>query len=238
MPMKTKIVLTMVYLMLLTLVLSLSHWQWRRAEQKRAWLQQQEQAVNAEAIQLSADSPDDAERLRYRKVRVIGYYDSAHQFLLDNQVSSGKAGYFVLTPLRLSGTDKAVLVNRGWLPWQHGRTVLQDLSVSSTAATLNGRINKFPSVGVKLTGAEIPANGWPSLVQVVDTEILANKLGYRLFPFQLELNEQEPGGFKRSWQTAAVMQPEQHIAYAVQWLALALTLTALFVWYGFIHKHD
>jgi surfeit locus 1 family protein len=37
--------------------------------------------------------------LRFKNAVVKGYYDTAQQFLLDNQILSGKTGYFVLTPL-------------------------------------------------------------------------------------------------------------------------------------------
>ncbi|MDP2901962.1 MAG: SURF1 family protein [Methylovulum sp.] len=232
-----KIIPTLATLCLLTLLLALSNWQWHRSEEKRALLHQQEQATGAATINLSNAAFENAQDLRYRKVQVIGHYDTAHQFLIDNQISSGKPGYFVLTPLLLQGEANAVLVNRGWIPLTQSRSVLPEIPVDRGLVTINGRINKFPSVGVKLAGAEIPTATWPSVVQVVDSGILAKKLGYALFQFQIELDENAPDGFKREWQATTVMSPEQHIAYAVQWLALALTLTALFIWYSF-KKND
>jgi len=62
---------------------------------------------------------------------------------------------------------------------------------------LRGRINRFPGVGIKLAGAEIPTEGWPSVLQVVDSQILAKKLGYSVFPFQIELDKGLPDGFNR-----------------------------------------
>jgi len=241
--MKFKLIPALAYICLLTLLLALGNWQWRRSEEKRVLLHLQEQAVSAATINLSAVTSDDAENLRYRKIQAIGHYDTAHQFLIDNQISGGKPGYFVLTPFLLpdgllQGAAKAVLVNRGWIPLNQNRAVLPELSVTTVQTAINGRINKFPSVGVKLTGAEIPTDTWPSVVQVVDSDILAKKLGYPLCRFQVELDENNPDGFKRQWQTSALMLPEQHIAYAVQWLALALTLTILFIWYSFKKKND
>jgi surfeit locus 1 family protein len=87
-------------------------------------------------------------------------------------------------------------------------------------------------VGIKLNGAEIPTKGWPSVVQVIDNQVLANKLGYPVFPYQIELENDLPEGYKRDWQAAKIMLPEQHTAYAIQWFALAFTLTMLFFWYS------
>ncbi len=231
--MKFKIIPTLVYLCLLPVLLALGMWQLDRSKQKQALLKSQEQAVATETLHLSATIENDAEALRYRQVDVTGHYDTAHQFLLDNQISDGKVGYFVLTPFILAGETKAVLVNRGWIPLNRNRSVLPDLPIHNAQATIVGRINHFPSVGIKLAGAEIPTEAWPSIVQVVDANVLAKKLGYSLFQFQVELARELPGGFKREWRNSTIMLPEQHVAYAIQWFALALTLTILFIWYSF-----
>jgi len=231
--MKFKLIPTLVYLCVLPALISLGMWQLDRSEQKRAFLKAQEQAAVTETLHLTAAVENSTEALRYRNVEVAGRYDVAHQFLVDNQISDGKAGYFVLTPFILAGETKAVLVNRGWIPLNQDRSILPDLQINKAEAVITGRINNFPSVGIKLEGSEIPTEGWPSIVQVVDSNVLAKKLGYPLFQFQVELAKELPDGFKREWHTATIMQPEQHTAYAIQWFALALTLTILFIWYSF-----
>jgi surfeit locus 1 family protein len=231
--MNFKLIPTMIYLCLLPVLVALGMWQLDRAEQKRTFLMAQEQAAAAEMLQLSALSEDTAETLRYRNVEVSGHYDEVHQFLIDNQISDGKVGYFVLTPFILAGETKAVLVNRGWIPLNPDRSIPTGLQIEKPETVVAGRINNFPSVGIKLAGAEIPSEGWPSVVQVADSNALAKKLGYPLFQFQIELAKDLPNGYKREWHAAAVMQPEQHTAYAIQWFALALTLTILFIWYSF-----
>ncbi len=224
---------TLVFLCLLSLLLSLGMWQTKRASEKRHFLQQQEQAQLMDVIRLSANTEDDAETLRYRKFEVAGRYDTQHQFLIDNQISEGKAGYFVLTPFLLQGENRAILVNRGWIALNQDRKRLPDVSMTAEAVVIRGRANHFPSVGIKLAGAEIPTDTNPSVVQVVDYQLLAKKLGYSLFSFQLELDKTQPNGFKREWHITTLMPPEQHIAYATQWFALALTLTVIFIVYSF-----
>lgn len=235
--MKFKIIPTVVYLSLLAVLIALGMWQLDRAEQKRVFLKAQEQAAATETLHLSSAVENSIEGLRYRNVEATGRYDVAHQFLIDNQISDGKVGYFVLTPFILTGETKAVLVNRGWIPLNKDRSIPSGLEVKQAEAIIAGRINNFPSVGIKLAGAEIPTEGWPSIVQVVDISVLARKLGYSLLPFQIELAKELPDGYKREWHTSTIMQPEQHTAYAIQWFALALTLTILFIWYSF-KKND
>ncbi|MEY3289337.1 MAG: hypothetical protein RLZZ419_1579 [Pseudomonadota bacterium] len=230
---------TLAYCCCLPLLIALGMWQLGRSEEKKVFLEQQEQGLaSAEVIQLSTAIDGDVDALRYKKVQVSGHYDQAHQFLIDNQISAGKAGYFVLTPFILEGETAAVLVNRGWVPLNKARSVLPDIQIKSQQASIKGRINHFPAVGIKLAGAEIPTEGWPSVLQVVDSQILAKKLGYSLFPFQVELNKDLPEGFGREWQTTTIMLPEQHTAYAIQWFALAFTLTILFIGYSFKRNDD
>lgn len=226
-----------VYAFFMMVLIALGIWQLGRADEKRHYLEKQAQASVAETIRLNGLIKEDITTLRYKDTRVTGHYDGLHQFLIDNQISSGKAGYFVMTPFLLQGKASAVLVNRGWIPLIGDRSKLPMVAVSSEEMTLSGRINTFPSVGVKLTGAETPTEGWPSVVQVVNAQVLAKKVGYPLLPFQIELDKSLPSGFKRDWQTVSIMLPEQHVAYAIQWLALASTLTILFIWYS-LKKHN
>jgi len=220
------------YLCVFSLLMSLGFWQLDRSNQKREFLNLEEQARAAEVLTFFTALPDHADKLRFKTVVVEGRYDSNHQFLLDNQIIEGKVGYFVLTPFLLKGQEKAILVNRGWVPLGADRSILPTISLDQGLVNIKGRINNFPSVGIKLAGAERPSDSWPSIVQVVNSDIVGKKLGYSLLDFQLELNKDMPDGFKREWHAPVVMLPEQHVAYAVQWFLLALTLTIIFIWYS------
>ncbi len=220
----------LVYIVLVSVLCRLGFWQLDRAEQKQHWLQQQQEALSAETIQIDQAPLSVSEDLRYHQAVVAGHYDEAHQFLLDNQIVEGKSGYFVLTPFIYQGQSRAVLVNRGWPPAGRNRQDLPDVRFSASQTQVTGRINQFPSVGIKLKGAEIPAAGWPSVVQVLDSAMLSQTLGYEVADFQLELAVDAIEGYKRDWKIQVPIPPEKHKAYAVQWFALALTLTALFIW--------
>ena len=238
--MKLKKLPIFLYLCTLSLLIALGMWQLGRAEQKRNFFEQQKQGLaSTEVLDLSNSIEDNINSLRYKKVQTVGHYDKAHQFLLDNQITSGKVGYLVMTPFIMDRPSKAaVLVNRGWVPLNQDRSQLPDINIINGKVTLKGRINNFPGVGIKLAGAEIPTSGWPSVLQVIDARVLSEKLGYPVAAFQIELDKESPEGFKREWQVTTIMPPEQHIAYAVQWFALAATLTALFFWYSIKRSKD
>jgi len=218
------------YLLLVSVLCSLGFWQLGRSEQKRQFLLQQQTAAETEALDLNRITIVDVDAIRYRKVDVSGHYDTARQFLVDNQMFEGKPGYFVLTPFLIDNSNRAVLVNRGWLALGKDRKILPDISIQVAVQHIKGRINHFPAVGIRLEGAEIPTDGWPAVVQVVDSQILSEKLAYDLYDFQIELDAIEVEGYKRDWKINTLITPEKHLGYAVQWFGLALTLTGLFIW--------
>ncbi|MCQ8106410.1 SURF1 family protein [Methylomonas sp. SURF-2] len=218
------------YALAMLLLCSLGIWQLGRAEQKKQLLTEQQAALDSAEINLNQLPINDPAAVRYRKIRLVGHYDEARQFLLDNHVMDGKAGYFVLTPFLPEGQRTAILINRGWLPLGTDRNRLPDLSMRAAPAEVAGRINQFPSLGIVLKGAEIPTESWPSVVQVVDSKVLSRKLGYDVAAFQIELEPAAAEGYKREWKIDVPIPPEKHLAYAVQWFGLALTLTALFIW--------
>jgi surfeit locus 1 family protein len=230
--MKFEKIPTLVVLCILPVLIALGFWQLERAEQKRAFLAQQKQSMSAPPVQVTAATPEDKEALRFKPAFAIGHYDSAHQILIDNQIAEGKAGYFVLTPFILNDGHKAVLVNRGWIQANQDRKILPDIAIQNNQTQVTGRINHFPSVGIKLAGADQPTEGWPAVVQVADSAVLSARLGYPVFPFMLELDKQAPEGYRREWREVAVMPPEQHVAYAMQWFGLAVALALLFVWFS------
>jgi surfeit locus 1 family protein len=221
------IVPAIIFIGLLVLLIRLGFWQLGRAEEKRQELTLFAQRNVENRLVITENFVDNPSTYRYRHVEITGHYDFRQQFLIDNQIVQGKPGYFVMTPFIIPQLEKAILVNRGWVPLIPDRSKLPDISLKTIAAKITGRLNKFPSVGIVLAGAEIPSESWPSVVQVVNVKILADKLGYDLFQSQMELDPEMPDGFLREWKTALMMTPERHTAYAVQWFGLALTLIIL-----------
>ena len=211
------------------ILIALGFWQLERAEEKRRLTQLLESRRRQQPIRLNGESGD-RENLRYHRVFVSGLYDFEHQFLLDNQVVNGQVGAFVLTPLKIDGSQHAVLVNRGWVPMINRRIINNDLDIPQPWVRITGVVNHFPGVGWKLYGAEVPSEGWPGLIQLVDAEYLSRVLGYPLLPFQVLLDPDLQPGFSRKWNLTIAIGPEKHRAYAVQWFALAAVFIGMLFW--------
>jgi surfeit locus 1 family protein len=214
---KANLLLTVLAILVLWFLLSLGLWQLDRAEDKQDILDLQSSRLNLDPVELLGVSLD--ESVRYLSVNVTGELDKEHQILIDNQVRNGTAGYLVLTPLRINDKE-AILLNRGWLPLGSDRNVLPEIKSILSIVSVTGKLDHFPSVGIKLDMADELSDGWPAITQVIDTDKVSKRLGYSVMPYQLLLNADEPNGYNREW-VVMKMGPEKHHGYAFQWFALA-----------------
>ncbi len=211
----------------LVMLLGLGAWQLSRAEEKAAIL-----AVHRERSESPAGPIDPSwqtpEQLRFRRVELMGQYVPERQFLLDNQIRSGRVGYEVITPMRIHGREALVLVNRGWVPQGGTRAELPDVTVSEGSRRITGVLYMPFGEGLRLGGMDEAQLSWPRVIQYVDVGLIETRLMHAVAPFTVRLDPAEPDGYVRDWAVVAV-SPERHLAYAIQWFGLALVLAIGFV---------
>lgn len=217
---------SLVAICLLALLVSLGVWQLGRGAEKQHILN--EFALRTKDLPVQIDpSQQSAEGLRFRSVVGEGRYDGAHQYLLDNRTYRGRAGYHVLTPLRIS-EDVGVLVNRGWVAVGERREQLPEVAVPQGEIRIQGMV-AIPSQNAFLVGpAGYDFGGWPRVVQRVELATMERQLGYSLLPYVIQLDAALSHGFVREWQPYLGIGPERHRAYAFQWFSLALALMVIY----------
>jgi surfeit locus 1 family protein len=202
----------------------LGRWQWDRGEARE--VQRQEFARGAEQA-LPLGSQRLVEIPRFQRVAVTGTYDVRHQFLLDNRVQAGRAGYEVLTPLVLAD-GRTVLVDRGWLPSSGYRDRLPDVDFDpAEPESVVARVDELPSRGLT-QGAAAPgaAGPWPRVTSFPSTAELGVALGRAVEPRLLLLDPGASHGYVRDWHPPG-LTPTRHWAYAIQWWALAAAVAVL-----------
>ena len=209
----------------ISLFVLLGNWQLERAAYKQSIEDRYEQRLQ-QAYQRYSDTSGD-EDLQYRKLVFDGSFDNERQLLLDNQTHRGRAGYQVLTPLRLRDSDEILLVNRGWAPWGENREVMPAILPAQGGDSVAG-IAFFPGDPALRLGTYMQGDAWPRLVPYVDIERIGQEFEGRLLPFVLWLAPERPGAYLREW-SPVWLPPEKSRAYAVQWFAFALLALALFI---------
>jgi len=207
------------------LFIALGLWQLQRAQLKEGIESRFEQRL-AEPYQavLSVDELRDVE---YRKLRLQGRYENSRNLLVDNQLHRGRAGYHVLTPLRLMDSDRIVLVNRGWVGWGASRDRPAPILDPLTVDTVSG-IAHFPSEPALRMGGLTLSDSWPQLIPYIDIDALQPAFDDNLLPFVLWLAPEEQGAYVRDWKPVW-MRPEKSRAYAVQWFAFAFLALVFFI---------
>jgi surfeit locus 1 family protein len=216
---------TLLTLLLIALLLRLGVWQLHRADEKRA-LYDSFAAGSDATVPIDLASPRPR---RYQHVEAAGHYDETRQILIDNMVEAGRAGYFVITPFALTGGGW-LLVNRGWVPLGASRSERPAVGVAGDARRVHGRADNMPSPGIRMGTPAALAPPYPVVAAFPSRADIAQLLHESSWSATdlLLLDPAEPDGFVRHW-SAPGFPPIRHIAYAVQWFALALTLLVIYV---------
>lgn len=214
-------------LALVSLFLSLGSWQWKKYDLK-THLQAELDTRSQNALVSMPTMPAEAESLRFRHFTLQGEYDSAHQVLIDNRVHQERAGYHVLTPLHLAGSEMRVLVNRGWVPAgaDHRQVPLADIPVGPVEITGIAVVpgNRF------FTLAPQADTTWEAVWQNPDLDRFRRGVPYPLQPIILQLDPAAPGGFVRDWPRPDE-RADKHLSYALQWFGFAATTVGIWVWF-------
>lgn len=227
--MKSKLILNILTSLVLCLLISLGVWQLHRAAEKRLLLN--DFSAHAKMDYLKISDLDKTEKklsaLRYFPIKIKGYYDNFHTFLLDNKFYNHQLGYEVLTPFFTKKNNKAILVNRGWVPRNY--QTLAILPKNTHEQTIHGIFYIPLSKPFILKETPILSQpNWPLIEQGLQFDRFENEFKQKIYPAIIWLDKKEENGFIRDWHPV-FMSPQQHIAYAIQWFALALTLSIIYI---------
>ena len=165
----------------------------------------------------------------HRRVHASGRFLAQAEILLDNRVHQGRAGYHVITPLRVEGQDRLLLVNRGWVPLGRDRSQRPPTPAPAGIVQVRGLLAPPASrpIGLSESAAREASRGqvWPYL----DTALLAARLGQPVSEMELRLDPRSEFGFAREWPRIDT-KVGMHIGYALQWLAFALIAFATYLY--------
>jgi len=206
----------------------LGFWQLDRAAQKIAL----QAAIEAEARRpaLTNAQLEGAGQL-HRRVALRGRWLAERTVWLDNRPMDGRAGFFVVTPLLLTGRDDVILVQRGWAPRnQLDRQQLPPLVTPSGEVTVEGRLAASPS---RLY--ELGPGSAGTIRQNLDPAAFAVESGLKLLPLTVVQTAADASDdtLLRHW-PAPDLGLQKHYGYAFQWFALCALIVGLYVWFQLV----
>ena len=173
----------------------------------------------------------DVDKLEFRRITVHGRFRTDWPVYLDNRPHNGVAGFHVLMPLKIAGTDMHVLVARGWLPRNPvDRTRIAAYTTPEGIVEVRGVARRNSGHVMQLGAIEPLRPG--AIVQNVDLSALAQAGKFALQPLVVEQIDGADDGLVRDW-----LRPssgvDKHLGYAFQWFALAATAFIFFLVTGF-----
>jgi surfeit locus 1 family protein len=194
-------------IMAAALCTELGRWQLERAREQKRMEASSKAALAMEELNLGSAAVTGKDA--FRRASADGIYDPAQQFYLDNRRVGDRLGYHVITAMRLVGTRRYVLVNRGWMS--------QDQTVAPVPAGrvhVSGVLAKAQLPGLLLGQPHGTTRPW------LDPAAYAAESGRPVEPLILVASGDStslvPGGVERPSREA------MHLGYALQWFSFAV----------------
>lgn len=209
----------------IALTLALGQWQIGRAQYKED-LQKRYEALGREpAINIGGQAIERDDVL-LRRVEVRGEFEPKLTVFVDNRIYQHQPGFHVATPLRLAGTRRYVLVNRGWVASPRDRS-LPVVSTPEGEQIVKGVAVAWSERYLELSTKVAEGNVWQNLVY----ERYRQATGLELQPFVIQQESAAADGLVRKWSRPDLGR-NTHLAYAFQWYALSL---AILIYYLVTH---
>lgn len=221
-------VMTLLTLALFLLLLWLGFWQLSRAESKERLIAQFESSIDLPAVALDGGRVDGSWPIDHQ-VTVQGHFQDQPLLLLNNRFNKGRLGFHRLALLQLSGSERYLLVNRGWMPAaSDGRPISREPIPPTSGQRLQGLLVEVPRGGLQM--GELQYQPGQPVVELpyLDLSWLRQELGLKLLPRVLLQDEQVIAQYRKQHQ-AGWLNPQRHLGYALQWFALALALAVIYL---------
>lgn len=207
--------------------MSLSVWQLKRADYKNQRSQLIEQQKVLPAMMINGETITWPES-RFRAAEVTGTFETADQILLDNIIQSGKAGYYVMTPLKIKQSEQRILINRGWVAAGNDRTKLPSVPTPDNEVVITGKLDNPRSTPFMFGDGYKPDFEGNQRWSHVDVSYMSEKLDYSILPYILLQTAPKEAGISQKW-PANVNKSGMHLGYSIQWAAFALIAFIAFI---------
>jgi surfeit locus 1 family protein len=215
----------------IVLTANLGFWQWGRGQQRTALHETMVARQNSAPVsldQLLAVREGD-DRLVHRPVVLRGQWLPERTVFLDNRQMNGAPGFYVVTPLRLEGSQAVILVQRGWAPRNFARReLLPPVQTPAGTVEVGGRLAPPPA---KLYAFDTEEKG--PIRQNLDLARFRAETGLALLPLSVQQTGAASEGLLRQWPQAGSGAGKNY-GYAFQWWGIAALIAILYVWFQLV----
>ena len=221
---------TVFFIFFACIFFALGLWQIERGQAKSKIIAQFNSNLKEEPSYLSQTS------MKWDRVFVDGSWQSAEQVLIDNVINNGIAGYKVLTPLKISDSDKFILVDRGWIPQKEFRNDLPNIDIQDSSVRVRG-ILENPELGFVLSD-NLLTETWPKVSQTKNIDVIRKAYDKDLLPFILVAEPVLRESLEHIRIVPSTMMPVKHYGYSAQWFTMWLAICLMYIWIGFKRNEE
>ncbi|NOK63097.1 MAG: Cytochrome oxidase biogenesis protein Surf1, facilitates heme A insertion [Chloroflexi bacterium AL-W] len=226
-----RLIMTIVVLIGAFLISQLGIWQVSRLNERLALNEEIVAGLAADPLLIDATfSGEDIPE--FQRVEVRGTFDTDEEIVWSNRVYQATPGVHVLTPLRITGSDSAVLVNRGWIPnTESSREARAQFAPPEGEVVIDGvtRLSQPGDQGPKdlpLTPDRPRLDSWfhvtiPRIQEQIDYPILPIVIDQQPAPSDPALPARVA--------TVDLLGPGSHLNYALQWFSFAIILVVGYI---------
>lgn len=209
----------------IAITVALGNWQLGRGDEKFA-LAERVQAAGRDALIALPAAEIKVDDVAWRRVEVRGRFEPKYVVFIDNRVLRGVAGYHVVMPLLIGGSERYVLVNRGWVAGTGTRSTLPQIATPAGVVRIIGLATAPSTRYLELSNKVTEGSVWQNLT----LERYRAAVSIPIQPVLIQQENNVDDGLKREWD-APDLGVDRHYAYAFQWFALAATILILYVTY-------
>ena len=224
---------TLLVFVAMGVMVRLGYWQLDRLEKRRAFNARVQAQIDQPHLELTAsaltsDLESSLEDMEYRQVVVVGEYDHDAEVALRNQAWNNRIGVHLITPLRITGSDQAVLVNRGWIPFEDFTPGNMAQYAEPGQVEVRGVIRASqirPEIGWRKD--IVPRSGEPPLKawNMINVPGIASQVSEPLLPVYIQ-QAPDPAWTALPYRSLPVLELTEgpHLGYAIQWFIFATIL--------------
>ena len=233
---------TLLVMVAMMVMVRLGLWQLDRLAQRRELNAQVAHRLVESPLPLTGSLPlENVSQLEYRAATVSGEYDYSRQIALKNQAWQGQPGVHLITPLLIKGSNQAVLVDRGWVPYQQGTPEQWAKFNSPGAVDIQGAIRLSQARPEALASSSGATSGNPETPQTawfrVNIPAIQTQMPYQLLPVYIQQQSPGPAGTNLPYRSNLQLDLSEgpHLGYALQWFSFTIMLGIGYIY--FVRKY-
>ena len=221
------IIVTILVVAASIVMVRLGFWQLDRLEGRRALNAQVLEQTEMEPLLIDKNALDmSLEEFEFRKVVLVGEFDYRNEFVIGNQTYRDQIGVRLLTPMKIDGSDQAILIDRGWVPLADYADGNLDQYQQPGEKRIEGVLRASQEqMGLK-DCMDTSGSSDPKLIWCVNVGGVQAKLPYAVAPaafvWRTPVGEQSIPPLTS--ELSIEISEGNHLSYAVQWFTFAAML--------------